>query len=308
MAPSRRLFLGLTAAAGMDAAAPPARRFAFEYWDVFTKTPLSGNPLCVFLAARGMTDAEMQAIARETNLSETTFVIPPARVRIFSPTEEYPFAGHPTLGTAMALRKPGMREIVLQENIGPVPVAFEQQADGLVYGEMTQAEPVFAEEHPKDAIARLLHIQPGDLLADAPVVNVSTGRPNLIVMLKSLRVLKSLEPDWALIRRYFEPGDRQRGFYFLTPETETAGARFHARKLTPRTEDPVTGSAAGCAAAYLVARGLAKSGERFIIEQGAEVHRQGHLYVSAVKSGTGATDVRVGGYCVRVSRGELILP
>jgi trans-2,3-dihydro-3-hydroxyanthranilate isomerase len=284
-----------------------ARRFSFETWDVFTKTPLTGNPLCVFTDARGMSDAKMQAIARETNLSETTFVIPPTRVRIFSPAEEYPFAGHPTLGTAMALYKPGTREIVLQENIGPVPVTFEEQAGGLVYGEMTQADPIFAEMHAHSEIAKLLRIRPDDIAADAPVVNVSTGRPNLIVMLKSLAVLKALDPDWSAIHQYLAAGDRQRGFYFLTPETETSGARFHARKLTPRTEDPVTGSAAGCAAAYLVAHGMAPSGERFVIEQGGELHRPGQLHVSARKANGTVTDVRVGGYCVRVARGELTL-
>jgi trans-2,3-dihydro-3-hydroxyanthranilate isomerase len=290
---------------GAGAAAGASRRFAYETWDVFTKTVLTGNPLCVFTDARGMSDAEMQAIARETNLSETTFVLPPRRVRIFSPLEEYPFAGHPTLGTAMALYRPGMKEIVLEENIGPVPVTFETQAGGLVYGEMRQAEPVFSETHAAVDVARLLRVRLEDLVAEAPVVNVSTGRPNLIVMLKSLRVLKALEPDWPAIRAYFAAGDKQRGFYFLTAETESAGAKFHARKLSARSEDPVTGSAAGCAVAYLVAHGMAASGERFVIEQGAEMHRHGELYVTAVKAGMGARDVRVGGYCVKVAQGEL---
>lgn len=283
------------------------RRFPFETWDVFTSTALTGNPLCVFTDARGMSDAEMQALARETNLSETTFVLPPSRVRIFSPVEEYPFAGHPTLGTAMALHKPGMKEIVLEEKIGPVPVTFEEHSGGLVYGEMKQADPVFAEMHSHGEVSRLLRIRPEDLMADAPVVNISTGRPNLIVMVKSLAVLRSLDPDWASIRAYFSSGDRQRGFYFLTRETEAAGAKFHARKLTPRTEDPVTGSAAGCAAAYLMAHGMVGSGERFVIEQGSEVHRPGQLQVSARKSGGRVSDVRVGGYCVRVGRGEFTL-
>jgi len=220
------------------------RHYAFEYWDVFTRNPLHGNPLCVFLDARGMADSEMLALARETNLSETTFVLPNDRVRIWSPVEEYPFAGHPTLGTAMALRKPGMKQIVLQEKIGPVPVDFEEHADGLVYGEMLQPAPVFAEEHKPEEIATLLKVSPSDFLNDAPILNISTGRPNLIVFFKKLSTVKELKPDWARIRDYFATGDGQRGFYFLTPETETAGARFHARKLSPRTEDPATGSAA----------------------------------------------------------------
>jgi trans-2,3-dihydro-3-hydroxyanthranilate isomerase len=279
----------------------------FEYWDVFTRHALEGNPLCVFLDAQGLTDVEMLALARETNLSETTFVLPANRVRIWTPVEEYPFAGHPTLGTAMALRKPGMKQIVLREKIGPVPVDFEDHADGFVYGEMLQPEPVFAEEHKPADIARLLNVSPGDFLSGAPILNISTGRLNLIVMLKKLATVKTLQPDWARIREYFAAGDHQRGFYFLTPETETTGARYHARKLTPRTEDPATGSAAGCAAAYFVQQGLAKPGERVSIEQGAEIGRPSELLVSAEKTNGKIGKVRVGGYAVKSLRGELEL-
>jgi len=287
------------------AARNPSRRYAFEYWDVFTRQPLQGNPLCVFLDAQGLTDRDMLALARETNLSETTFVLPGNQVRIWTPIEEYPFAGHPTLGTAMALRKPGMKQIVLQEKIGPVPVDFEERADGFVYGEMLQPEPVFAEEHKLADIARLLNVSPDDFLSGAPILNISTGRPNLIVMLKKLATVKTLQPDWARVREYFAAGDRQRGFYFLTPETESTSARYHARKLTPRTEDPATGSAAGCAAAYFVQQGWAKPGERIGIEQGAEMGRPSELLVSAEKTGGKIGNVRVGGYAVKSFRGEL---
>ncbi len=304
---TRRCFLSLTSGVGALFGSSPnqSRRYEFEYWDVFTRHQLQGNPLCVFLDARGLTDGEMLALARETNLSETTFVLPEQRVRIWTPVEEYPFAGHPTLGTAMALRKPGMKQIVLQEKIGPVPVDFDEHEDGLVYGEMRQPAPVFAEEHNAEDIARLLRVSPGDLLSDAPILNVSTGRPNLIVVFKKLSTVKDLKPDWARIHDYFATGDVQRGFYFLTPETETAGAKFHARKLTPRTEDPATGSAAGCAAAYFVRQGWIKSGERIRIEQGAEVGRPSELFVSADKAGGQIGNVRVGGYSVKSFRGEL---
>jgi len=249
----------------------------------------------------------MLALARETNLSETTFVLPANRVRIWTPVEEYPFAGHPTLGTAMALRKPGMKQIVLQEKIGNVPVDFEEHADGFVYGEMLQPEPIFAEEHKPADIARLLNVSPEDFLSDAPILNISTGRPNLIVMFQKMATVKTLQPDWARIREYFAAGDHQRGFYFLTPETETTGARYHARKLTPRTEDPATGSAAGCAAAYFVQQGWAKPSERISIEQGAEIGRPSELIVSAEKTGGKIDKVRVGGYAVKSLRGELEL-
>ncbi len=142
MPPSRRSILSLLAgSASLLSSKTPPSRYAFEYWDVFTRTPLTGNPLCVFLDARGLSDREMLSLARETNLSETTFILPENRVRIWSPVEEYPFAGHPTLGNAMALRKPGMKQIVLQEKIGLVPVDFEEHPAGLVYGEMLQPDP-----------------------------------------------------------------------------------------------------------------------------------------------------------------------
>ncbi len=297
----------MAGASTLTAGKTTPRRYAFEYWDVFTRQPLQGNPLCVFLDARGLADQEMLALARETNLSETTFILPDNRVRIWTPVEEYPFAGHPTLGTAMALRKPGMKQIVLHEKIGPVPVDFEEHTDGFVYGEMLQPDPVFAEEHKPEEIARLLNVTPADFLNDAPIMNVSTGRPNLIVMFKKLATIKALQPDWPRIRDYFAGGDHQRGFYFLTPETTSSTARYHARKLTPRTEDPATGSAAGCAAAYFVKQGWVKSGERITIEQGAETGRPSEIFISAEKIGAKIANVRVGGYSVKSFHGELEL-
>lgn len=293
----------------MSLASPAPRTFRYEVWDVFTRRPLTGNPLCVFLDARGLSDAEMQSIARETNLSETTFVFPGrgpgVRVRIFSPTAEYPFAGHPTLGTALALRQPGQRQIVLDENIGPIPVDFTDR-DG-VFGDMLQTDPVIAETHDPAQIAALLGCPPSAFLSDRPIVNISTGRPNLIVMFKSLAALRSAQPDWRAIERYFATGDPARGFYFLTPEVESPTAQFHARKLNARGEDPATGSAAGCAAAYLVAYGLAPSGRQVLIEQGTEAKRPSELYVAATKQGNKITNVRVGGYGTKVMQGELRL-
>jgi trans-2,3-dihydro-3-hydroxyanthranilate isomerase len=308
MKSNRRFFLSLVAgSAALSASSSKPRRYAFEYWDVFTRRALAGNPLCVFLDARGMTDQEMHSLARETNLSETTFVLPGQHVRIWTPLEEYPFAGHPTLGTAMALRQPGMKQIVLQEKIGPVPVDFEEHADGFIYGEMLQPEPIFAEEHTPADIAQLFNIDAADILPNAPILNVSTGRPNLIVVLKKLATIQRLHPDWAHIHDYFASGDPQRGFYFLTPETQTAGFKYHARKLTPRTEDPATGSAAGCAAAYFVQQGWLKSGERISLEQGSEVGRPSELFISAEKAANKITNVRVGGYCVKSFRGDVEL-
>lgn len=304
---TRRTALG--ASTLLAAARPP---YAFEYWDVFTKRRFTGNPLAVFTNAAGLEAADMSAIARETNLSETTFVFRrPApeesakgiRTRIFTPVTEYDFAGHPTLGTAMSLWRRGMSKVVLELNVGPVPVDYRVNGDGM-YGEMLQPEPKFAEVHEPAAIAKLIGLPAGELDTRHPIQNVSTGRPNLVVLLKSLGALKALRLDWTAVNDYFAAGDKARSFYFLTAETERGG-RFRARKLTPRTEDPVTGSAAGSAIAWLVSHKLVASGERVMIEQGADVSRPGELYVSAEAAGAGATRVKVGGYCVKCWAGSM---
>lgn len=301
-----------TTAAATVYSAP--RRYAYEQWDVFTKSPLTGNPLAVFLDATGLSDVQMQAIARETNLSETTFVFPRdaqveaargVRVRIFTREQELPFAGHPTLGTARALlarsgRKPPAK-IVLDLNVGPIPVMFEDAAG---YGEMIQQDAVVAETHPVSAIAPLLGLKAEDLdVTQYPIRNYSTGRPNLMVMLRSLDAMRRIQVDWNATARYFAGGDKQRGFYLLTRETESKTARVHARKPGRSGEDPATGSAAGAAAAYLVDTGIARSGERVIIEQGSEMLRPSEIYVSA----EGVKNIRVGGYCAKVFEGAMTL-
>jgi trans-2,3-dihydro-3-hydroxyanthranilate isomerase len=315
---TRRTLLVLAAGGGGPLLSSPAgtrRSYAYEQWDVFTSTPLTGNPLAVFLDARGLTDGDMLSLARETNLSETTFIFPRdaatetergTRVRIFTREQELPFAGHPVLGTAMAIRahlsKP-VSHLKLDLNGGVIPVDFESTPQGS-YGEMLQPEPVFSETHNASAIAPLLALNETDFDTAFPIRNISTGRPNLIVMLKSLDAAKRAQVDWPAAQRYFASGDKQRGFYLLTRETERKTSRVHARKPTRAGDDPVTGSAAGCAAAYLVEHELSKSGERVIIEQGSEVHRPGELYVSAVKTGSSISTVRVGGYAVRVFEGR----
>ena len=118
-----------------------------------------------------------------------------------------------------------MKQIVLQEKIGPVPVDFEEHADALVYGEMLQPEPVFGEEHKPEDIARLLNVSATEFVRGAPILNVSTGRPNLIVMFKNLATVKTLQPDWPAAHKYFSNGDPQRGFYFLTRHWLRRGLR-----------------------------------------------------------------------------------
>ncbi len=291
----------------------PPRRFQFVQMDVFTSRPLEGNALAVFTDARGLSDSEMQAIARETNLSETTFVLPdpaaagdPARVRIFTVGEEVPFAGHPTLGTAAVLRgASGRREIALALGVGEIPVAFEDRPDG-TFGEMRQRDPVFGAVHPRGEIARATGLAEADLADDVPAQTVSTGLAFTLVPVRSLASLRALRLDVPRAEEYLS---RTGGgfFYFVARETVDPAARLHARMLFYGGEDPATGSAAGCCAAWMRRYGLSAPGERVAIEQGLEVRRPSRIFVRASGDGERVTDVRVGGYVVEVGRGAFQL-
>jgi trans-2,3-dihydro-3-hydroxyanthranilate isomerase len=287
------------------------RRLRMVQVDVF-----SSRPLAVFLDASGLSGAEMQALAREANLSETTFVLPrdPAverergvRVRIFTVEEEVPFAGHPTLGTAFVLRGAGgAREIVLDLDVGRIPVRFEDLPGEPAFGEMTQVDPVFGARHDPGAVARAAGLRPEDLDPSLPIQTVSTGLPFAMVPLRSLEAMRRLRPDPQRLAEYLE---RERGvsFYFVTRETVDPAARLHARMLFYGGEDPATGSAAGCAAAWMVACGVARPDERVLVEQGLEARRPSRLLVRASRDGQRVWNVRVGGNAVEVMRGEVVL-
>lgn len=297
-----------------------ARRFAFVWMDVFTARPLEGNQLAVFTDARGLSDAEMQALARETNLSETTFILPrdPAterergiRVRIFTVDEELPFAGHPTLGTATVIRRAaglqaGPDEVVLDLNVGRIPVQFTTDAGSQLFGEMRQRDPEFGRRHEVEEVARASGLAVDDIAADLPIQTVSTGLPFTIVPVKSLRALQNLKFNWSRAAEYLERS-QGRFFYFLSRETVAPDAKVHARMIFYNGEDPATGSAAGCAASWMVAYGVTRDNERAIIEQGIEIRRPSRLHVRAVRKDGGATDVRVGGNAVEALRGEVTL-
>jgi len=294
------------------------RRYPFVQWDVFSSEKLKGNPLAVFTDAGGLADSDMAAIARETNLSETTFIFPREAgverergvlVRIFTPREELPFAGHPTLGTAMALRAtrlPNAAEIALELKIGKIPVAFQTGSDGKVFGEMRQKDAEFGQKHTPEAVAPLVGLKVADIASDLPIEAVSTGTAFVILPLKSLAAIRSLRMNHAAIAEYLSRSG-SRNFYCVTRETEDPKARLHARLVTVGGEDPATGSAAGCAAAWMVKNGVARPEEQALIEQGAEVHRNGQIFVRATQQGEGVVNVRVGGHAVEVIRGEYSL-
>ncbi|HUA15975.1 MAG TPA: PhzF family phenazine biosynthesis protein [Verrucomicrobiae bacterium] len=295
---------------------PQPRRYAMAQWDVFSARPLAGNSLAVYFDARGLSDAELLSIAREMNLSETTFIFPrdPAverergiRVRIFTVQEELPFAGHPTLGTAFALRAAsGAEEIMLDLNVGKVPVRFEDAPGQPAFGEMTQFDPVFGRQHDRDEIVRVTGLRLEDFDESLPIETVSTGLPYMITPLKSLAVIQNLLVDLNRINEYAQKTDGK-FFYFVSRETVDGSARLHARMLFYNGEDPATGSAAGCAAAWMVAHGVAASDERVVIEQGLEMRRPSRIFVRAAGGGNRIVNVRVGGHAVEILRGEIFL-
>jgi trans-2,3-dihydro-3-hydroxyanthranilate isomerase len=284
--------------------------------DVFSATALEGNPLAVFLDGNGLSDDAMQAIAREMNLSETTFILPRdaaserergVRVRIFTVQEELPFAGHPTLGTAFVLRgDTGAREIVLDLNIGPVPVKFEDQAGAPSFGEMTQVEPKFGSIHDQEAVARACGLPLSALASELPIQTVSTGVAFIVVPLASLQVARNLQINQSTASEYLDKADGK-FFYFVTKEGVLPDARLHARMIFYNGEDPATGSAAGCAAAWMTAYGVAQPDERVLIEQGVEMGRPSQIFVRAGKKDNRVINVRVGGNVVEIMRAELFL-
>jgi trans-2,3-dihydro-3-hydroxyanthranilate isomerase len=295
-------------------------RLSMVQVDVFTDRALTGNSLAVFLDGRGLSTDQMQALAREMNLSETTFVLPGdaaaekergVRVRIFTVQEELPFAGHPTLGSAFVLRgQTSATNIRLDLNVGTVPVRFTEEAGQPAFGEMTQKNPEFGAIHSVDDIARLTNLGVADFDVSAPIQTVSTGMPFTMAPLRSLEAVQKLRLDLDAAAEYLA---RSGGkfFYFVCRETVDPKARLHARMIFYNGDDPATGSAAGCCAAWMVAHGVAQSDEQVLIEQGLEMHRPSCIFVRATKPSdrqdNQIVNVRVGGNCVEVLRGEVTL-
>ncbi len=312
----------------LSAMATSERKLSLVQVDVFTDRALTGNSLAVFLDGRSLSTERMQALAREMNLSETTFILPGeaaaeqargVRVRIFTVQEELPFAGHPTLGTAFVLRSqsgaPAASEVRLELNVGTVPVRFtEERFTGEsaqpAFGEMTQKDPEFGAIHEVEDVARVTGLSTADFDDSAPIQTVSTGVPFTIVPLRSLQTLQKLRFDLDRAGQYLA---RSGGkfFYFVCREAVDPKARLHARMIFYNGDDPATGSAAGCCAAWMVAHDVAASDEQVLIEQGLEVHRPSRIFVRATRRGNRqdnqVVNVRVGGNCVEVLRGEVTL-
>lgn len=307
-----------------------SRSYEFVQLDVFTRTPLTGNPLAIFTDARGLTDQEMQALAREMNLSETTFILPrdPAiearegkKVRIFTVAEELPFAGHPTLGTALHLyasRAAPVSEqsdqITLDLKAGKIPVRFaansenagRNRADGQVFGEMRQRDPEFGVTFSREKVARVIGIAAHEIPAEWPIQSVSTGLPFVIVPFRNQETLANLNFDNAHAAEFLQ-NTEAKFFYFICSQRREDRLEARARMFFYGGEDPATGSAAGCAASWMVQHGIANSDEQVLIRQGVEIRRPSEMYVRATRDGQRVTNVRVGGYAVEVLRGTVRL-
>jgi trans-2,3-dihydro-3-hydroxyanthranilate isomerase len=269
--------------------------------DVFTDTPLEGNPAAVVSDARGIPAARMQRIAREFNLSETVFVLAAenggdARIRIFTPSAELPFAGHPVLGTAVVLGEAGGAEsISLETGAGVVPVELVRENGRIVAGRMRQPVPVW---EPYDSAADLLAAL-GAESAGLPVEAYRNGPRHVYVELSSEQAVAAVQPDMAALARL--PGIGVDCF---------AGAnnRWKARYFAPALgvpEDPATGSAAGPLAVHLARHGRIPFGQEIEISQGAEIGRPSQLSARATGTADRVDSVEVAGAAVIVARGEL---
>ena len=309
------------------AAATPITPRSVEWaqLDVFAEQRLQGNMLAVFGDSTGLTTEDMQALARETNLSETCFILPQAeddekrdgiKTRIFTTQEELPFAGHPTLGTASWLwfnhpRLRGSGEITLNLPLGKIPVKFTEPASGEVgvFAEMEQRDPEFIDVlHDPDGVASALGIDASELAKDVPVATVSTGMPFCIVTLRSVETLSRLRIPLDRAERYLQ-WHSSKFFYVIAPVDKATGANWRARMQFYNGEDPATGSAAGCCIAFLVKHGLAKSGERIVIEQGVEMKRPSRIVASAERAKSGEVrKICVGGRTIPVATGRFFLP
>ncbi len=308
----------------MSTASPQTLSYALV--DVFAEHPLEGNQLAVFTDARGLTTEQMQALAREMNLAETTFIVPEdpeherehgVRVRIFSVQEEFPFAGHPTLGTASWLywHHPTLRgadKIVLRLNAGNIPVRFEAPLAGTqgVFATMRQNDPVFGATHDHAEVAPILGLSPDDLHPSLPIQTVSTGMAFCIVPLRSLQAIQKLAIPQAATQAWLA-SIGAKFFFCVAPADPASDADFHNRMQFYNGEDPATGSASGCAIAYLVRHGVVPSGKLVVFEQGIEIDRPSRLHVQAsLQTGDEdlpITDVFVSGRTIPVASGQFFL-
>ncbi|MDH4345053.1 MAG: PhzF family phenazine biosynthesis protein [Thermoleophilia bacterium] len=277
----------------------------FVVADVFTDVPLTGNQLAVFTDGRGVETDVMQALALETGFSETVFVLPAeadgdARIRIFTPRTELPFAGHPTLGTAFVLGGPLQRDaLTLETGRGPVEVVLERDESGrIVFGRMRQPVPAVEPFDDTEALLAALGVAGSEL----PVECYDNGVEHVFVCLPSEDAVAALRPDMGALTRFGLTGVNC---------FAGAGAAWKTRMFSPLDgvgEDAATGSAAGPLACHLARHGRIEWGQEIVVTQGAEIGRPSTLFARAEGEGGSIAAVEVGGSAVIVARGEFRLP
>ena len=270
--------------------------------DVFTDTPLTGNQLAVFTDGREVDDATMQRLAKEMNFSETVFVLPPAdgghaRIRIFTPTRELPFAGHPVLGSAFVLAAPlQLGEIRLETGSGVVPVRLEREGARIVFGWMQQPIPEYEAYPEADELQKLLGVR-----SQLPVELYHLGPTHVYLELGSEDEVAALAPDFGALARLTAAGVNC---------FAGSGSHWKTRMFSPAhgvLEDPATGSAAGPLAIHLARHGRIAFGDEIQISQGDEIGRPSRLHARVEGSAARIERVEVGGSAVVVARGEFKL-
>ena len=293
-----------------------AKRYTIHVVDVFTERPLAGNQLAVVLDAEGIQAQAMQRIAKEMNLSETTFVLAPerpgnaARVRIFTPGSELPFAGHPTIGTAWVLYTQGLvpgggLEFTLEEGIGPIHVRGEHWAGGVRFW-MAHPKVSFGEiVSDRAAAATALGLSENQLVPDVPIQVVSTGLPHVYVALKDTRAVDAAVSEKERLRKVF----REAVFLFARRAENELYSRMFAPHVAEIHEDPATGSASGPLGAFAVKYGLVKRATTvsMVSEQGTKMGRQSfvHIELAYPPQGDFPSRIEVGGSVVPTLKGEL---
>lgn len=278
----------------------PAALHHYFVCDVFTSEPLAGNQLAVFVDGRSLSSDEMQRVAREMNIAETVFLLPPAgggdvAMRIFTPAAELPFAGHPVLGTAFVVGQAlGAPAVTLETGAGPIPVTLERSGDEIVFGRMQQPVPTVELFDDPDA---LLHAV-GATASELPIEGYRNGPSHVYIALASEDAVRALDPDMAALRRLGVAANCFAG----------AGRSWKTRVFYPAAgvpEDPATGSAAGPLAVHLARHGRVAFGEEITIRQGEEIGRPSVLYATASGTAERIDAVEVGGSAVIVAEGSL---
>lgn len=290
-------------------------RIEYQVVDVFTERPLQGNALAVFPQAGELSQESMQMIAREMNLSETTFILAPsdpacaARVRIFTPAYEMAFAGHPTVGTAHVMLQtgwvdPDARSFSLEERVGAVPVRVDDGSQPLIWLRTPniQTGPVLDAQ----ACAKALSLSLDDLLPDIPCRILSAGNPNLYVAVRDPQTVDRAQVDTTSMRA-LQSGEQPLCLYVFAPTKNGAYSRMFAPEIGV-VEDPATGSAAGPLILHMMQQGLAASadGTRLLIEQGTKMGRRSLLHI-LVHGQAGADGIEVGGNVVTVTHATMDL-